>query len=157
MKVYGLVAAVFVALVPKTGLADDLTSGIVLCYVQGSSLEQANPIVGSSWIEADLATQDLRYAISPSTVSMSAAEVPFALQVGIVGGYAFYDREVELGTDQDLGVSGQRIRAWLGASIEACRLVVEMDTCARSDNPDFTVSCSDSLAQENEGQEGENF
>lgn len=143
--------------IPALAAADGLSGGIVVCYSQGNTLESARRIIGNSFVATDLATQVLRHPISPTVVEMAGAEVPVAIQVGVADGYAFYDRDVVIGADRDLGVSGQRIVAWLGASIESCRLVVEMETCPRADNPDWTVSCSDPRASEAEGQEGANF
>ncbi|PVH30012.1 hypothetical protein [Pararhodobacter oceanensis] len=157
MKLFSYVAAAGVVSLVLPGMVQAQTSGIVLCFAQGSSVERARRVVASPMIAADLATQDLRYTMSPHVISMSVAEVPVALQVGVANGYAFYDREVVLGTDSDFGISGQRVRDWLGTAIGGCRLVAEMETCPRSDDQDFTVSCSDSQALETEAQEGNNF
>ena len=138
-------------------LADETKDGLVICYGNGITINQVGKVAGAQLAYDDFRGQPNLYDISPAIFPFMFAEIPNGLRSGVIDGHIFYDRSVTLGSETEVGITGQAKLGRLGDSIGGCKFVMEMPTCAHQQNENWTVSCADPNAVEAEGEEGSNF
>lgn len=74
---------------------------------------------------------------------MAVATTEFARFVddGMVDSWILFDRNVEVGGEYEIGVSGSRIRQDIGASFVGCKFLMEVSVCALKNKEALSVSC----------------
>ncbi|OAN75495.1 hypothetical protein A8B78_15885 [Jannaschia sp. EhC01] len=153
MKICGSRMALAVCVLPlSAGLAAAQSDGVVLCTAIGTDPSQIGTVAGSEFAVRALEAE----GINAAPIPMAFAEVPMALSVGMLDGFAFHDRDVDTSQpDMQLGVSGPALTSRMeGVS---CRFIVEDAACPHVQNDQWTVSCLDGNAAQTDETTGATF
>lgn len=143
------------ALLAAPAHANDVKSGLVLCSGPFAS-EKMKKIVGSRLAYEDFRAIYRQYG-APRHLALPSAEWGVLLKSDIVDGIILYDRDIDLASEFQVGVSGTALIERFGDAVKSCTFVMEMQTCKNSKFERGTVSCSDDRALDESDDQGTNF
>ena len=144
LKVYIVALAAAFLISCGVSFASESKDGVVICYSR--PLEKVAKVWGSEAAYSayeDFVDRSAQESIQFGYYPMrgAAAEYSGGARIGMVHGWIFYDRNVEIGGEYEIGISGERIRQDIGETFVGCKFLMEMPVCALKDKEAVSVSC----------------